>query len=91
VFSSELLGKIPPLLFLDSRKVAIDRERAELRGREVGGRVGLEEENGDGGGVRVEEWVITVRSLSILLTESRLVVFLFNLVSLSLTVLVLQG
>jgi hypothetical protein len=35
--------------------------------------------------------VITVRSLSILLTESRLIVFLFNLVSLSLTVLVLQG
>eukprot|EP01036_Dinobryon_divergens_P061594 gene61594-biopygen10967 len=94
VFSSELLGKIPPLLFLDSRKVAIDRERAELRGRKVGGRVGLEEKDGDGdgdGGVRVEEWVITVRSLSILLTESRLVVFLFNLVSLSLTVLVLQG
>ena len=92
VFSPELLGKIPPLLFLDSRKVAIDRERAELRGREVGGRVGLglEEKDGDGG-VRVEEWVITVRSLSILLTESRLVVFLFNLVSLSLTVLVLQG
>ena len=82
VFSPKLRKTIPPLLHLDSRKAAIERERAELRGREV---EGSEEE------VPVEEWVIKTRALSIFLTESRLIVFLYNLVSLSLTVMILKG
>ena len=41
--------------------------------------------------VRVEEWVLLLRSLSILLTESRLMVFLLHLVSLSLTIVLLKG
>ncbi len=39
----------------------------------------------------MEEWAVATHSLSILLTESRLVVFLFNLVSLTLTLLILMG
>ena len=39
----------------------------------------------------MEEWAVATHSLSILLTESRLVVFLSNLVSLTLTLLILMG
>ena len=39
----------------------------------------------------MEEWAVATHSLSILLTESRLVVFLYNLVSLTLTLLILMG
>ena len=58
------------------------RERAELR------RHCHSEEN-----IRLEEWAVATHSLSILLTESRLVVFLYNLVSLTLTLtlLILMG
>eukprot|EP01035_Chromulina_nebulosa_P021606 gene21606-27966_t len=84
VFSPTLLKKIPPLLYFDSRNVAIDRERAELRGREVG----EAELNND---IPVEEWVIKIRSLSIFLTESRLILFLYKLVSLFLTIMILKG
>ena len=73
---------MPPLLHLHPRKVAIERERAELR------RHGHSEEN-----IRVEEWAVATHSLSILLTASWLVVFLSNLVSLTLTLtlLILMG
>ena len=86
VLSPKLLKKIPPLLYFNSRKVAIDREKAELRGREVEGS-GLRLDDG----IPVEEWVIKTRALSIFLTESRLIVFLYNLVPLSLTIMVLKG
>ena len=41
--------------------------------------------------IYVEEWVILTRSIAIFLTESRLIVFLYNLVSLSLTLMILKG
>ena len=83
VFSPKLLRVLPPLLHLRPREVAVDRERMELLGR----RSVTREESAH---VHVEEWVVVTRSLSILLTESRCIVFLFNLVSLALTVMILE-
>ena len=82
VFSPKLRKNIPPLLHLNARGVALDREIAEVQGKRS---VDSEHE------IRVEEWVIIMRLLSIFLTESRLVVFLLNLVSLSLTLFILNG
>jgi hypothetical protein len=84
VFSPKLRAKIPPLLYLNPREVALERELNELLGRHDRHPSALES-------VRVEEWVLLLRSLSILLTESRLMVFLLNLVSLSLTIVLLKG
>ena len=83
VFSPKLRAKIPPLLYMNPREVAFDREMKELRGRN-------ENDPANAEPVRVEEWVLLLRSLSIFLTESRLIVFLFNLVSLSLTIILLK-
>jgi hypothetical protein len=85
VFSPKLRERIPPLLHLNPRKVAVNRERAELLGRRKVGMDQLEQ------AIHMEEWVIMTRSVSILLSESRLMVFLFNLVSLSLTIMILEG
>ena len=84
VFSPKLRATIPPLLYLNSREVALERELNELLGRSDRDPSAVES-------VRVEEWVLLLRSLSILLTESRLMVFLLNLVSLSLTIVLLKG
>ena len=84
VFSPKLRAKIPPLLYLNPREVALEREMDELLGRN-------ERDPSAAASVRVEEWVLALRSLSILLTESRLMVFLLNLVSLSLTIVLLKG
>ena len=86
VFSPKLREKIPPLLQLDPRKVALSREKVESRGR---GSVGQDHSENDN--IRVEEWVLITLSISIFLTESRLIVFLYNLVSLSLTIMILKG
>jgi hypothetical protein len=83
VFSPKLQKVIPPLLHLRPREVAVDRERMELLGRRNATREELSH-------IYAEEWVVMTRSISILLTESRLIVFLFNLVSLALTVMILK-
>jgi hypothetical protein len=83
VFSPKLLQHIPPLLYLNPRAVALDRERKELRGEEI---TTIADED-----IRVEGWAVGLRSLSILLTESRLIIFLFNVVPLTLTILILKG
>ena len=86
VFSPKLQKNIPPLLYLNiPREVAVERERMELVGRH-----GHHQEHTDHH-MHMEEWVITTRAVSIMLTESRLVVFLLNLVALSLTVMILEG
>ena len=86
VFSPKLQKVIPPLIHLNSREVAMQREKTELIGRR-----NVNENQSDDHIIQMEEWVIMVRAASILLTESRLMVFLFNLVSLSLTVIILKG
>jgi hypothetical protein len=87
VFSPKLQKNIPPLLHLHPREVAVKRERVELLGRR---NPGLSQEQPEQP-IHMEEWVIAMRAVSIMLTESRLVVFLFNLVSLSLTIMILKG
>jgi hypothetical protein len=83
VFSPKLLKKIPPLLYLNAREVAIEREKIELLGRHHVDR--------DDGSVQLDEWVIRMRTVGIFLTESRLMLFFFNLVSVFLTVILLKG
>jgi hypothetical protein len=83
VFSPKLRSHIPPLLYLNSRAVALEREKKEL---------GCDENSSASDeDIRFQGWAVSVRSLSILLTESRLIVFLYNMVPLSLTILVLKG
>ncbi len=84
VFSPKLRKNIPPLLNLNSRAVALDREKAEHR-RGRGDRILADED------LRIDEWVIILRLLSIFLTESRAIVFLYNLVALFLTIMVFMG
>ena len=83
VFSPKLSKNIPPLIHFNPREVAMKREIIELVGR-------TNAEHYDGS-IHMEEWVIRMRSLSILLTESRLLVFFANLVSLSMSMILLQG
>ena len=83
VYSPKLLEKIPPLLYLRAREVAIDREKVELLGRNYA------QQEYDS--VQLDEWAIGMRAISIFLTESRLIFFLFNLVSASLTIVLLKG
>jgi hypothetical protein len=83
VFSPKLRKNIPPLIHTNPREVAVKREKLELLGRH-------ETQTSDDL-VHLEEWVITMRSLGIFFTESRLLVFLYNLVSLSLTIILLKG
>ena len=66
--------------------MALRRERIELLGRR-----NVENQIETTTTIQVEEWVITMRSISIVLTESRLIVFFANLVSLSLAVTLLKG
>ena len=74
VFSPKMQARIPPLIYWNCRKVAVERE---------------EKENGLEG--QSEEWAINLRSLSIFLTESRLLVFFSNVVPLYLTIVLLEG
>ena len=83
VFSPKLLKKIPPLLYLNAREVAIEREKIELLGRHY--------VDGDDGSIQLDEWVIRMRTVGIFLTESRLMLFFFNLVSVFLTIILLKG
>ena len=91
VFSPKLRKNIPPLLHLNPRKVALKREKAKQRRRRREKQGNIDEQEHPGENFRVEEWVIILRSLSILLKESRLIVFMYNLVALSLTVFTLKG
>ena len=83
VFSPKLRKNIPPLIHTNPREVAVKREKIELLGRH--------DAQASDDLVGLEEWVITVRSLGIFFTESRLLVFFYNLVSLSLTIILLKG
>ena len=83
VFSPKMQKVIPPLIYWSPREVALKRETIELLGRR--------DVQGLSGAVHMQEWVLAMRSASIVLTESRLVVFFANLVSLSLAVFLLQG
>ena len=85
VFSPKLRERIPPLLHLNPREVSLKRERMELLGRRNQADPQQQQQ------VSVEEWVLVTRSLAIFLTESRLIVFLYNLVALSLTLMILKG
>ena len=91
VFSPKLQEKIPPLLHLNPRVVALAREKKEVLGtRQSSQGQEQEQDQSEEGSFQIQEWVITTRSISIFLTESRLIVFLYNLVSLSLTIFVLK-
>ena len=83
VFSPKMLKNIPPLLYLNAREVAIEREKIELLGRNYVDR--------DDGSIQLDEWVVRMRTVSIFLTESRLMLFFFNLVSVFLTIILLKG
>ena len=85
VFSPRMEKIVPPLMHFNPREVAIRRERIELLGRRH-----HHVDSVDNTGVRVEEWVLLLRSLSIFLTESRLLVFFYNFVSLFLTIIILK-
>lgn len=85
VFSRKMQKIIPPLIHFNPRNVALRREKIELLGRRN------VENQMETTTIQVEEWVITMRSISIVLTESRLIVFFANLVSLSLAVTLLKG
>ena len=84
VFSPKLRENIPPFIYFNSREVALRREKLELLGAHHAHHH-LDDS------IRVEEWAIGMRSLSIFLTESRLIVFFAKLVSLSMTMIILQG
>ena len=77
VFSPKMQARIPPLIYWGSRKTALERE--------------VKENNSAGLESRSEEWAIKLRSLSIFLTESRLLVFFANVVPLYFTVCILEG
>jgi hypothetical protein len=77
VFSPKMLARIPPLIYWNCRKVAVEREEKESSSADREG--------------RSEEWAIKLRSLSIFLTESRLLVFLANVVPLYFTICILEG
>ena len=64
--------------------LTIESEKEELKNLK---KVGQQSEDD----VRVGKWVIKMRALIVFLTKSRLIVFLYNLVSLSLTILILKG
>ena len=82
VFSPKLQKILPPLIHWSPRKVAMKREKIELLGRrDVEGHLET---------VHMQEWVLELRSLSIFLTESRLLVFFANSVSLFLAVVLLK-
>ena len=83
VFSPKMREKIPPFIYFSPRETALWREKQEILGTHHGHHMDVS--------IRVEEWVIRMRSLSILLTESRLIVFFAKLVSLSITMLILEG
>ena len=77
VFSPKMQARIPPLIYWNCRKIALEREEKENNSVN---REGMS-----------EEWVIKLRSLSIFLTESRVLVFLANVVPLYLTIALLEG
>ena len=77
VFSPKMQARIPPLIYWGSRKVAVEREEKETSSAGQEG--------------HVEEWAIKLRSLSIFLTESRILVFFANVVPLYLTLSILEG
>ena len=82
VFSPKLQKILPPLIHWSPRKVAMKREKIELLGRrDVEGHLET---------VHMQEWVLALRSLSIFFTESRLLVFFANSVSLFLAVVLLK-
>ena len=82
VFSKEMVESIPPLLHLNPRESAIKKERTE--------QLGLYREEDSDRQTHVEEWVINIWAASIFLTESRLIVFLANLVSLVMAIIMLK-
>ena len=83
VFSPKMLENIPPLIHLNPREVALKRERTE--------QLGLHHDEHKDKQIEVEEWVINVWALSIFLTESRLMVFFANLVSLIMAIIILKN
>ena len=83
VFSPKMLENIPPLIHFNARQVALKRERAE--------QLGLHHSELADQSIVVEEWAINMWSAGIFLTESRLLVFFANLVSLILSIIILEG
>ena len=71
VFSPKMQARIPPLIYWGSRKVVVERE--------------VKETSSSGQEGHVKQWVIKLRSLSIFLTDSRVLLFLANVVPLYLT------
>jgi hypothetical protein len=82
VFSPKMQEILPPLIHWNPRKVAMKREKIELLGRR--------DVEGHSETVYMQEWVLALRSRSIALTESRLLVFFANSVSLFLAVALLK-
>ena len=80
VVSPKLRALIPPLWYTNAREVAMRREMREQRGRDP---ESLE------GNITVENWVIGMRSVSIFLSESRLVVFIANAIPATIAIMIL--
>ena len=80
VLSPKLQAVIPPLWYSNSREVAMRREMKEQQGRDP---ESLEETAG------IESWIIGMRSISIFLSESRLVVFIAHAIPPVITLMIL--
>ena len=76
VFSPKMREVIPPLLHLNPRKAAMERELTEQETQSL---------------LHIDEWVINIRAISIFLTESRLLVFIYNSISLIIALCLLVG
>ena len=82
VFSSRMRAIIPPLLHRNPREEALKRERIEQLGQRHTELLDAP--------IHVEEWAMKLLSLSVFLTDSRLMVFFANLVSLILAIVILE-
>jgi len=83
IFSEKMRRNIPPLFhrYSTARAAAVKREKYEL--------FSLEQRSDES--IAIEEWIIRTRALSIILTESRLVVAVTNTLALFVTLFLLQN
>jgi len=86
IFSEKLRRNIPPLFhrYSTARAVAVKREKHELFSSE-------HSTNRKRESIPIKEWIIRTRSLSIILTESRLVVIVTNALALFVTLFLLEN
>jgi hypothetical protein len=85
VFSEKMRRNIPPFLhqYSTARAAAVKRKNLEL--------FSLGHHVHSGESIAIEEWIIRMRALSIILTESRLIVFVSNALALFITLFLLKN